>query len=79
MTTLKRRRVKLARALRKALRLNLPESVKLAKQVLRFEEAQSPYFTVVRECGDGCCTSPGLASPRGSLTSRELRKLRDAA
>jgi hypothetical protein len=80
MTTLKRRRVRLAKELRKALKLKLPESVKLAKQCLRFEEALSPHFTLLRMCGDeGCCTSPGLATPHGRLTSAELRALVEAA
>lgn len=73
--TLKRRRVKLARKLRKALKLKLPEAVKLAKLCLRREEALSPHFSLLRECADGCCTTPGLATTGGRLTLSELSAL----
>lgn len=80
MPTLKRRRVKLARKLRKILKgLTLPESVKLAKLCLRYDEVTSPYSTlIVYDCG--CCSMPGLRGPRGhTLPNPELRKLVAAA
>jgi hypothetical protein len=71
--------VRLAKKLRRALKLKLPESVKLAKLCLRFEEVRSPFFVLLRECADGCCTGVGLETPGGRLTSRELRALVEAA
>lgn len=76
MPTLKRRRVKLARRLRKVFKgLSLPESVKLAKLCLRGDEFQSPMYTLIQyDCG--CCSMPGLRGPRGhTLESPELRRL----